>query len=56
MAGVHEVDDPNVSLTDVLPLQAASVLLQRSLPRNGHSQHKRIERWMVEAFANQLTG
>jgi predicted GH43/DUF377 family glycosyl hydrolase len=37
-------------------VQAAGVLLQRSLPGNGHRQHQGIERGMVEAFADELSG
>ncbi len=56
MAGVHEIDDPNVGLSGVLAMQAPGVLLQRPPPGHRHREHQGVERWMVEAFANQLAG
>jgi hypothetical protein len=54
VAGVHEIDDPNVILVDVVPMQPTGVLLQRSLLRDRHREDKRVERRMVEALAHQL--
>ena len=54
MTGVDKVDDPHVGLAGVLPVQAPGILLQRAFPRDWHGQHQRIERRVIEAFANQF--
>ena len=56
VTGIDEVDDPHVGLGRVLAVQATGVLLQRSLPRNRHSQHQGVERRMIKTLANQLSG
>jgi hypothetical protein len=56
VTGVDEVDDPHIGLAGVLSMQPASVLLQRSLPRDGHRQDQGIEGRMVESFADELAG
>jgi hypothetical protein len=42
MPCIYEVDDANVSFGGVIAMQATSVLLQRSLPRDGHRQNQRV--------------
>lgn len=54
MPFVHEVDDPDAVLAGVLPVHSAGVLRERALSRDGHRQHKGIERRMVEALADQF--
>jgi proteic killer suppression protein len=56
VAGVDKVDDAHARLVGMLPVQAAGVLLKGALPGNRHGQHERVERRMVEAFADQLAG
>ena len=56
MASIDEIDDSHVSLGRMLTVQAASVLLQRTLPRHGHCQHQRVERGVIESLPDQLAG
>lgn len=39
----------------MLPMQASGILLQGSLPRNGHGQHHGIQRRMIKAFTDEPT-
>jgi hypothetical protein len=54
VSGIDEINDPDIGLGSVLTVKAAGVLLQGSLPRDRHCQQQRVERWMIEAFADQL--
>jgi len=56
MAGVDEIDDPNVGLVGVFPMQAAGVLLQCAFPGYRHGEDQGVERGMVEAFADESPG
>lgn len=56
VAGVDEVDDPHIGLVRMPPVQAPCVLLQCAPPGNRHGQHQGVQRRMVEAFADQLSG
>jgi hypothetical protein len=40
----------------VLAVQAPGVLLQRALPGHRHREHQRVERRVIETFADQLAG
>ena len=40
VARVYEIDNPNVGLVGMLPVQAASVLLQSAFPRHRHRQYQ----------------
>jgi len=53
---VHVVVDADVLLAGVVPVQAARILLKRSLPRNRHSEHHGIQRRVIEALAHQPAG
>ena len=56
MAGIDKIDDPNVGLGSVLPMQPPGVLLQRAFPGHRHGQNQSVERGMIEAFPNESTG
>jgi len=55
VTSVYEVDNPNISLAGVFPVQSPRVLLQRTPPGNRHGQHQGIQWRMVEAFANKFS-
>jgi hypothetical protein len=38
MGGIYKIDDPNVGLVGMLPMQAAGVLLQCAFPGYRHGQ------------------
>lgn len=54
VAGVHEIDDPQVGLAGVLAVQASGVLLQSAFPGNWHGQYQRIEWRVIEAFSDEF--
>ena len=56
MNGIDEIDNPNVGLGRVFPVQAASVLLQCTFPGRRHRQDQCIERGVVETFPNESPG
>lgn len=56
MVSIDEIDDPHVGLGGVRPMQPSRVLAQRSLPRDRHGQDQRVQRGMVEAFADESPG
>jgi len=56
VTGIHEIDDLHVGLGGVFPMQSASVLLQRPLPRDRHRQDKGVEGRMVESFPDEPAG
>ena len=56
VTSIDVVVDQHFRLAGVFAMQAASILLQGALPRNRHGQHQRIERWVIETFADQPTG
>ena|GEM_PF-4597966 len=55
VACVDEIDNAHVGLIGMLAMQASSVLLQGTFPRNRHCKHQGVERRMVETFADQFT-
>jgi hypothetical protein len=56
MGSIDEIDDPNVGLGSVFPVQAAGVLLQCAFPGYRHRQDQCVERGMVEAFPDESPG
>ena len=56
MSGINEVDDAHISLTCMLPMQAARILLESALPGNWHGQYQSIQCWMVEPLSDQFPG
>ncbi len=56
MAEIKPIDDLRAGLTGLLTVQAARVLLHRSLPRHGHRQQQCVEWWMVEPLTDQSPG
>jgi hypothetical protein len=56
VTGVDDVDYPHVVLGRMFAMQAPCVLGEGSLPRNRHGQHQRIQRRVIEAFADELPG
>ena len=53
MTCVDEVDNSDSQFAGVLAMQSASILLQRSFPRDRHGKHQGVQRRMVKAFTNQ---
>ena len=54
MADVDEIDDLHAVLVGLLPVQASSVLLERSFPGDRHRKNQGVERWVIEALTDQL--
>ena len=52
MIGLSIVVDAYILLVGMLSVQTSSVLLQGSFPGDRHGQRQRVERRMVEAFAD----
>jgi uncharacterized protein YifN (PemK superfamily) len=52
--GIHKIDNPDVGLARLFSMQSSGVLLQRSLPRNGHRQYQRVQRRVIKALAHEL--
>ena len=56
MTRVDNINDTHVRFGGMLTVQASRILLQRTFPGDRHRQHQRVERRMIEAFADQLAG
>ncbi|WP_342310461.1 hypothetical protein [Burkholderia pyrrocinia] len=53
MTTVHVVEHPHAGLTRMLTVKSTGVLLQGAFPCDRHSQHQRIQRWVIETFPDQ---
>ena len=54
MPDIDEINDADVFLAGVIPMQTTGVLLERSFPGHGHGQHQGVQWRMVESFADQF--
>jgi len=53
---IDVVEDENLRLSMMLPVQPADILRQRAFPGNGHRQKERIQSGIVEAFPDVAPG
>ena len=50
--GVHIIDDKDIGLSGVSPVQSPHILRQRPLPGNRHRQEQRIEARVIKPLAD----
>jgi hypothetical protein len=56
MTEVHEINDLYRDLFSMFALKATRILLERTLPLNGHRQNRSIQSWVIKALPHQFLG
>jgi hypothetical protein len=56
VAGIHKIQDSDISLGGMFTMQSARVLLQSSFSGDRHCQHQGVERRVIKTLADKFSG